>query len=342
MTASLTRFDGTYSERLRWLTGRQLQAAADRFDLGALLDAQPVRHGLFGQNLFLDTETGRYVLRGVPHVDEEGLDQWQWRTEQFFAELIHRDTNVPAPWPYLIDDETDIFGWSYAIMPRMPGQNVHDLLNDERAPAGRREELLFALGRCAAELKGIQRDECGRFDHRALEFRADERSWRSQVEARINRLLEQVAGFALTTSEDLDWARSILRDNGDALDVEFVPSYVHQDFKANNLTAVETEGRWRVAGLFDLAEGYIGDGELNVVRAIFEAGARGARHIMRGYLASAEARQGFRERFRIYMMEDRLMYWYYGVGHADWFKAPTTFRDTAAHYVKIDPLGDLK
>ena len=32
---------------------------------------------------------------------------------------------MPAPWPYHIDDTTDIFGWPYALMPRLPGETFH-------------------------------------------------------------------------------------------------------------------------------------------------------------------------------------------------------------------------
>jgi hypothetical protein len=33
---------------------------------------------------------------------------------------------VPVPWPYLIDPTPDIFGWSFVLMPRMPGLQLAD------------------------------------------------------------------------------------------------------------------------------------------------------------------------------------------------------------------------
>ena len=58
---------------------------------------------------------GDYVLRGRPHF------AWQFPTERFYARFLREQANVPAPWPYQIDPDTDIFGWSYVLMPRMPG-----------------------------------------------------------------------------------------------------------------------------------------------------------------------------------------------------------------------------
>lgn len=69
--------------RLGTLTSDQLQRALDRFGLGRLLSAAPVPFGLFGQNVFVTSSAGDYVLRGCPHYD------WQFPSEQFFARLLH-------------------------------------------------------------------------------------------------------------------------------------------------------------------------------------------------------------------------------------------------------------
>jgi hypothetical protein len=99
----------TYSEALGAISDAQLQAALDRFDLGALVRAEPAQTGLFGRNIFLTTTKGEYVFRGAP------WDPRQYGKEAFFSRLIHERTGVPAPWPYLIDNATNIFGWAYAI-----------------------------------------------------------------------------------------------------------------------------------------------------------------------------------------------------------------------------------
>ncbi|MGH7949360.1 MAG: aminoglycoside phosphotransferase family protein, partial [Candidatus Binataceae bacterium] len=93
-----------YSKRLGAISDAQLQAALDRFDLGRLIGAEPVQGGLFGQNLFLVSSEGEFVFRGSPH------HEWQLPTERFFSKMLHERTRMPAPWPFLIDERTDIFG----------------------------------------------------------------------------------------------------------------------------------------------------------------------------------------------------------------------------------------
>jgi len=46
---------------------------------------------------------------------------WQFPKERLIARLLHERTRAPVSWPYLLDPSDDIFGWSYALMPRLPG-----------------------------------------------------------------------------------------------------------------------------------------------------------------------------------------------------------------------------
>lgn len=63
--------------------------------------------------MYFTSTGGEFVLRGVLHYD------WQLPAERFFARALHERTMAPVPWPYLVDPAEDIFGWSYALMPRM-------------------------------------------------------------------------------------------------------------------------------------------------------------------------------------------------------------------------------
>ena len=71
-----------YSERLGVIDPDQLFEVAERFELGDVKDAQPATTGLFGQNLFLTTTSGRFVLRGNPHGHQ------QLTKERVVAEII--------------------------------------------------------------------------------------------------------------------------------------------------------------------------------------------------------------------------------------------------------------
>src|ERR1051325_606338 len=121
-----------YSKRLGTISDEQLQRALGHFDLGTFLYAEPIPFGLFGQNLFLTSTAGEFVLRGVPHYD------WQFGTEKFFIEQLHEKTRVPVPHPYLLNPSTEIFGWPFVIMPKLSGlqladpQIVSNLSMDER------------------------------------------------------------------------------------------------------------------------------------------------------------------------------------------------------------------
>ena len=109
-----------YSHRLGTIGDAQFRAALERLGLGEFVRAEPVAGGLFGQNVFVTSTAGEYVLRGAPHYD------WQLPAERFFARLLHEHTRAPTPWPYLIDPADDFFGWSFAVMPRMPGLQLSD------------------------------------------------------------------------------------------------------------------------------------------------------------------------------------------------------------------------
>src|SRR6266566_8007541 len=79
-----------YSKRLGLISDEQLQVALDRFHLGRFSGAEPIPFGAFGQNLFVSSTKGGYVLRGNP------LLWWQFPTEQFYARFLHERAYVPA------------------------------------------------------------------------------------------------------------------------------------------------------------------------------------------------------------------------------------------------------
>src|SRR5207249_4234797 len=98
-------------------------AALDGFGLGRLIAAEPVASGNWGQNCFVISTEGEFVLRGAPHY------AWQLLEEQFFARLLHAHTRAPVPWPYYVEQSSELFGWSYAVMARLPGEQLGGLVN---------------------------------------------------------------------------------------------------------------------------------------------------------------------------------------------------------------------
>src|ERR1700730_7093772 len=132
------------SKRLGPLRTEQFDAALARFDLGKFIRAELIPFGLFGQNVFVTSTAGEFVLRGSPHFE------WQFPTERYFVDLLHEKTAVPVPSPYLIDESPEIFGWSYVLMPRMPGIQVDDPKVKGLLSRADRRQMAHAMGETLA------------------------------------------------------------------------------------------------------------------------------------------------------------------------------------------------
>src|SRR6185436_10891944 len=168
-----------YSERLGAISDAQFAAVAERFELGRFVGAAPTTAGLFGQNVFVTTTQGEFVLRGAPHwvkdIDETAYrpeDRWQFTSERWFAQQLHERTKTPVPWPIHHDTASDIFGWPYLVMPRMPG-----LCTDERAilkelPPEDRRGVAVALGENLAEMQRLTWPFAGNFSTKTIELEA--------------------------------------------------------------------------------------------------------------------------------------------------------------------------
>lgn len=326
-------FRRKYSDRLGTLGGEQLQAALDRFDLGRLVVARPAAAGLFGQNVLLESTRGRYVLRGCPH------SEWQLDKERFFARLIHERTRVPSPWPYQIEHSSEIFGWPFAIMPRLSGEPIGD--PDLRDSFSRAEqlELAGALGEGLGELHAIEWPHAGEFDLASgtiAPLAIDLADW--ILEQARERLARCCVASGATTSEDVAWILEELARGEGALREPLAPGYVHHDYTEGNTVATRDSSGWRLSGVFDLMEGYMGDPEADLVRSIAQLSLRNlecGRRFVAGYRSRRELRPGHLERFRVYMLIDRLVLWEYGQRNRVWFEQGTSFRDFARWFVEL-------
>lgn len=195
-----------YSPRLGRIAPVQFQAALDRFGLGRFVRATSVRGGNFGQVLFLTSTVGDWVLRGSP------LLPGQFRQERFFARLLRERTRVPVPWPYLLDEGTDIFGWSYVIMPRLPGLDLEDEAVAASLSAEDRQAIARALGATLAEMQGLVWPVSGEYDAQRDAIRPFAEGHAAQVVARIRERLTLAREHTprLTTPADARWVEEII------------------------------------------------------------------------------------------------------------------------------------
>ena len=323
-----------YSERLGAISDAQFEAVAERFGLGRFVSAAPTTAGLFGQNVFLTTTEGEFVLRGAPHwvkaIDEPEYhpeDRHQFTSERWFAEQLHKHTKTPVPWPILHDKGSDIFGWPYLVMPRMPG-----LCTDERAilkelsPEDRRG-VAVALGENLAEMQRLTWPFAGNFSTKTIELEAFPRGAVAWT-AREARAIVRSCGERLT-GDEIGWIESVI----DGAMGEVENTYVHCDYKLGNLTLLKDGGRRRVSGLFDFHEARFADGALDLVRAAcsyLDTEPELARVFRDAYGKPLDAR-----RMTLYVINDRLKIWeYFSRPEApiDWLKGKP-FRPWAQRYV---------
>ncbi len=327
-------FRREYSKRLGVLTGGQLQAALSRFGLGKLLVARPAPGGLFGQNVFLTTTSGDYVLRGRPHYDG------QFEKERFFCQAIHDRTQAHAPWPFLIERSTDIFGWVFALMPLLPGLPLSDPEVDRSLTTEDRLSIACAMGEYLATIRQATWEKPGEYDDATRDLVPLCEKYSDWFVGRTRRWLGrcQKASDA-TTEADALWVESVIKEADVALNVPFQPVLVHTDYQEGNVVAERVDARWRICGVFDLGEAYAGDGEYDLARLMCYYSSREPQLLPAfcgAYARARPPRHGFPERLSLYILTDRLIIWEYGQRNQVWFTdldPKTSFRAWAEPFV---------
>ena len=110
-----------------------------------------------------------------------------------------------------------------------------------------------------------------------------------------------------------------------------------------NVVVERQVGSWAVTGVFDLMTCAFGDGEEDLPRTTAEfarSDRDAARAFVEAYRLRRPTRPGARERFRLYMLADRLVLWEYGRRAQEWFKPELRFRDFARGFIELDSLLD--
>jgi hygromycin-B 7''-O-kinase len=333
----------TYSPRLGAISDEQFSAVATRLNLGRFLHAEPTVGGLFGQNVFITTTAGDFVLRGAPHwVNGARNDRWQFTKEAYFARLLHEHTAAAVPWPMLHDEQSDIFGWPYLVMPRMPGSCFNERTIVEALSYDERSAVAVALAEALVEQQRLTSPFAGDFDPGV--------TLRPYPHGNTRHVIDETRWFAASarkngafTDEDDRWidsaAERALASNASRPNV-----YVHGDYKLNNLTVMRRGAKWVVSGLFDLHESRFGDGASDLVRqacSYLDTDAALAGTFVETYLRGAGEDESLSERMPLYIAQERIKLWEYFTrpdSLADWTKG-RTFRRFAQRYV--DRIVDL-
>jgi aminoglycoside phosphotransferase (APT) family kinase protein len=331
-----------YSERLGAISDEQFHAVADLLGIGRYVRAAPTTSGLFGQNVFVTTTEGEFVLRGAPHwvkamheTQFHQEDRWQFSKEKYFAEQLHVHTNAPVPWPMLHDQTSDILGWPYLVMPRMPG-----ICFDERsirkalAPETRRK-VAVALAETLADAQRLTSPFPGDFGIESIELEPYQGSATRRVADETLAFADSQPGSM--TDDDRAWIDAAMKR---ALVIPDRPNtFVHCDYKLNNLTVEERGGNWRVSGLFDLHEAQFGDGARDLVRqacSYLDTDPDLASIFVDAYLANVTADARIEDLAPLYAIHDRMKFWQFfsrPETRAEW-TVGKTFRGWAERYVE--------
>lgn len=357
-----------YSQRLGDIQDQSFQLALARFGLGDFVAAEAIPHGLFGQNVYLTSTKGEYVLRGNP------LSGEQFETERFMAEQLHAKTPVPVAWPYLVEPSAELFGWPYIIMPRLSGLPLASPAVKATLSGRERIEIAAAMGATLAGLHQFQQPHPGIYDTETRTVRPlratyvppweitaaywdDEtdrhlssaeiyRRWiRSRIDFFLQRALEtsDPTTGRTTPPADVAWINAIFDEYSPALLEPFQPCFVMNDFKEGNTIAAKIAGRWRITGVVDLMEGYFGDGEADLSRILseYKIGEPSAEERVHAFLEAycrtqgkQAARPGFMKRFTIYLMMDQMILWA-GGRQLGWFDAFANFRSHCEQYLRV-------
>jgi aminoglycoside phosphotransferase (APT) family kinase protein len=142
---------------------------------------------------------------------------------------------------------------------------------------------------------------------------------------------------AATTREDIEWVEEVLAHASPALAMPVRPALVHLDYSAGNIVGLKSDGNFQTTGIVDWMTAEIGHPESDLVRLLHLALDEPvlAQPFLDAHAAINPFTDGWRERFPVFMLLDRLLFWEYGQRNHVWFTPDQTLRSFAEPYVSI-------
>lgn len=294
---------------------KDLQKALDHFNLGTLIHYRRTAEGVMGQTLHIHTSQGEFILKGNP------LYKGQLQEEQFFVEQLAEHTTVPVPIPYQAHEETDLLGWSYAIMPELPGQHLHDLTLQAALAPDEEWQIASMLAYTLAELHHWKVPNAGEYDpvaERIVPFAGTYSDW---LYGTIHYWLQDATQYSRITDEDIDWVDEQLSQARSAFESMSVYSFVMGDYKSENLVMEKQQQapyEWQISGLFDFTTSYFGDGTADLTKITAMYLRHRKPELAQSFLCTyrelicaedVKRCQHFAERLRIHLLYQRILVW---------------------------------
>jgi aminoglycoside phosphotransferase (APT) family kinase protein len=279
----------------------------DRFDIGKLIACEKTQKGVMGQTMFVRSSSGEYVLKGNP------LYEGQFIEEKFFVENLFQRTKIPVPSPFLIDESDTIFGWSYSLMPRLPGSHMNNPEFQALLSKDDKRQITALLAKTLLELHSWKVEQYGEFDPVNQTLRPFNGTYKAWLYTTIKYWMEDAKKYSEITAKDTEWVENLLANSADVFDRMNSPTFVMGDYKPENILLESNSNEWVISGLFDFTNSYFGDGVADLPRltAMFlENGEEElAREFLTVYLNNANIRDTFIERFRVHMLHQRVLDW---------------------------------
>jgi aminoglycoside phosphotransferase (APT) family kinase protein len=221
-------------------------------------------------------------------------------------------------------------------MPKMPGQCFHERNIMKLLRAEDRHGIAQALAEMLVEMQKLTSPFAGNFDVDTVELAPFPSGNTGHVIDETRDAVATAQANGVMTADDLEWIAAAERS---ARAVGERPNtYVHCDYKLNNLTVSRDGNGWRVTGLFDLHEARFGDGVLDLVRqtcSYLDTEPPLARVFVDTYFSRVTGDPQIKELLPLYLINDRMKFWTFFANPespAPWTKG-RTFRGWAEPYL---------
>lgn len=295
------------SNKLGDITNEQLQQMLNQHNLGELISAKRTDNGAMGQTMFVHSSKGDFVLKGNP------LFPGQLKEEQFFVNNISKCSNISVPTSYIIDNSKSIFGWSYAIMPKLRGKHLNDrevadeLINDDK------EQIAEIIANTLSQLHSWSVDICGEYDSKTNSLKAFEEGYTIWLFNRIRYWLKDAEKYSEITFGDIKWVDDVLQHAKDAFDQFDTPTFVMGDFKPGNFLVLYEGQEWKISGVFDFTNAYFGDPLADLIKIltiyIDNDELHEAKYLIKVYTADTDNKEQITERLKVHMLMQRILDW---------------------------------
>ncbi|MBK3496368.1 aminoglycoside phosphotransferase family protein [Viridibacillus sp. YIM B01967] len=295
------------SNKLGDITNEQLQQMLDQFDFGKLISAERTANGAMGQTMFVHSSKGEYVLKGNP------LFPGQFEEEQYFVHNITNRSNVSVPTPYNIEQSKALFGWSYAIMPRLKGKHLNDQVIVENLTKEDRLQIAGVMADTLLQLHSWRVKESGEFDAKTQSLRPFEGNYTNWLYNRIRFWVEDAKKYSEITPNDIAWIDNVLLQANDSFDKFDIPTFVMGDFKPGNFLLSNRESGWEISGVFDFTNAYFGDPLADLIKIltiyIDQNELDVANHFLSIYLGDCYEKGHIIQRLKVHMLQQRILDW---------------------------------